>query len=164
MGVDGGYIGELAARVNNGSTRAFHGPWNGFPSTNSVSNPGRMQSQLGSECILFLRRLNVCSFSRAMRGGGSVLMPVASAIRTRRDVRLQRNTGSARRGFDAMFNSSRFPQSPSAGERAPRKFAETSRAKRVSQMFGRVFARNEGTELGVDADPSRRCVVPVRDR
>ena len=47
-----------------------------------------------------------------------------------------------------------------AGERAPRKFAETSNAKRVSQMCGIVLARNEGTAFGVDEDAINKCVVP----
>ena len=49
-----------------------------------------------------------------------------------------------------------------AGERAPRKFAETSRAKRVSQICGIMFARNEGTAFGVEEDAISRCVVPGR--
>ena len=49
-----------------------------------------------------------------------------------------------------------------AGERAPRKFAETSSAKRVSQICGTVAARNEGTAFGVDEDAINRCVVPVQ--
>lgn len=48
----------------------------------------------------------------------------------------------------------------SAGERAPRKFAETSNAKRVSQICGIMLARNEGTMFGVDEDAINRCVVP----
>ena len=39
--------------------RAFQGPWNGFPSTSRVSSAGKAHSQLGNECILFLRMLNV---------------------------------------------------------------------------------------------------------
>ena len=49
-----------------------------------------------------------------------------------------------------------------AGERAPRKFAETSNAKRVSQICGIMLARNEGTAFGVDEDAINRCVVPER--
>ena len=47
-----------------------------------------------------------------------------------------------------------------AGGRAPRKFAETSNAKRVSQICGIMFARNKGTAFGVDEDEINRCVVP----
>ena len=47
-----------------------------------------------------------------------------------------------------------------AGERAPRKFAETSNTKRVSQICGITFARNEGTAFGVAEDAINRCVVP----
>jgi len=72
-GVDGGYNGELGMTlVSNGSTNAFHGPWKGFPSTSNVSNEDRRQSQPGSECILFLRMLRVCSFSREVRESGRV--------------------------------------------------------------------------------------------
>lgn len=49
-----------------------------------------------------------------------------------------------------------------AGERAPRKFADTSSARRVSQICGSMFARNEGTAFGVDEDAINRCVVPGR--
>jgi len=49
-----------------------------------------------------------------------------------------------------------------AGGRAPRKFAETSNAKRVSQICGIMVARNEGTAFGVDDDAINRCVVPGR--
>lgn len=47
-----------------------------------------------------------------------------------------------------------------AGERALRKFAETSNARRVSQICGIMFARNAGTAFGVDEDEINRCVVP----
>lgn len=134
-GVDGGYNGEFGITlVSNGSTNAFHGPWKGFPSTSNVSNEDKRQSQPGSECILFLRTLRVCNFSREVSASGRVWIPVASAMRTRREVRLARNEGSTRRGLEAMLSSSRLWHMESAGERAPRKFAETSNARRVSQI------------------------------
>ena len=108
-GVDGGYKGEFGITfVSNGSTNAFHGPWKGFPSTSNVSSEDSRQSQPGSECILFLRMLRVCSFSREVRESGRVWIPVASAIRTRREVRLDRNEGRARRGLEAMLSSSKL--------------------------------------------------------
>lgn len=61
-------------------------------------------------------------------------MPVESAIRTRREVRLDKNEGNTRRGLEAMLSSSRLWHMERVGERAPRKFAETSNAKRVSQI------------------------------
>lgn len=108
-GVEGGYSGELGITlVSNGSTNAFHGPWNGFPSTSSVSNDDSRQSQPGSEYILFLRTLRVCSLSREARESGRLWIPVASAMRTLREVRLDRNEGSTRRGLEAMLSSSRL--------------------------------------------------------
>jgi hypothetical protein len=132
-GVDGGYEGEDGITLmSKGSTNAFHGPWKGFPSTSNVSIEDKRQSQPGSECILFLRTLRVCNFSREVRESGRVWIPVASAIRTRSEVRLDRNEGRARRGLEAMLSSSKLEHMERAGERAPRKFAETSNAKRVS--------------------------------
>ena len=165
-GVDGGYKGEFGiwiTLVSNGSTNAFHGPWKGFPSTSSVSNEAKRQSQPGRECILFLRTLRVWSFSREVRESGRVWTPVASAIRTRREERLDRNEGSARRGLEAMLSSSRLWHMERAGGRAPRKFAETSNARRVSQIWGIMFTRNEGTAFGVDEDAINRCVVPGQE-
>lgn len=108
-GVDGGYNGEFGITlVSNGSTNAFHGPWKGFPSTSNVSNDDKRQNQPGRECNLFLRTLRVCSLSREVRESGRVWIPVASAIRTRREVRLDRNEGSTRRGLEAMLSSSRL--------------------------------------------------------
>lgn len=108
-GVEGGYSGELGITlVSNGSTSAFHGPWKGFPSTSSVSSDDRRQNQPGSECILFLRTLRVCSLSREVRDSGRLWIPVASAMRTLREVILDRNEGSTRRGLEAMLSSSRL--------------------------------------------------------
>lgn len=75
-------------------------------------------------------------------------------------MRLDRNEGRARRGLEAMLSSSKLSHMARAGERAPRKFAETSNAKRVSQICGIMFARNKGTAFGVDEDEINRCVVP----
>jgi hypothetical protein len=83
IGVDGGYNGEFGMTlVSNGSTNAFHGPWKGLPSTSNVSSEDRRQSQPGSECILFLRTLRVCSLSREVSASGRAWIPVASAMRT----------------------------------------------------------------------------------
>lgn len=163
MGVEGGYNGEFGITlVSNGSTSAFHGPWKGLPSTSNVSNEDKRQSQPGSECILFLRTLRVCSLSREVSASERVWTPVASAMRTRREVRLARNEGSTRNGLEAMLSSSRLWHMESAGERAPRKFADTSNARRVSQICGSMFARNEGTAFGVDEDAINKCVVPTQ--
>jgi hypothetical protein len=80
---------------------------------------------------------------------------------TRRDVSSDRKTGSTRRGLDAMFNSSRLAQVARQGGSAPRKLADMSRARRVVEMEGIVFVRNEGIAFGVVDDPIRRCVVPA---
>lgn len=83
-------------------------------------------------------------------------------MRTRREVRLAKNEGRTRRGLEAMLSSSRLRHMERAGERAPRKFAETSNASRVSQICGSIFARNAGTAFGVDEEAISRCVVPRR--
>lgn len=106
--------------------------------------------------------LRVCSLSREVSASGRAWIPVESAMRTRSEVRLARNEGSTRRGLDAILSSSRLQHVESAGERAPRKFAETSNARRVSQICGSMFARNDGTAFGVDEDAISRCVVPRR--
>ena len=103
----------------------------------------------------------VWSLSRSTRVSGSVVMPVESAMRTRRFNKSARNTGRTRSGFDPTFNSSRFSQTARTGGKAPRKLAEMSRARRLRAICGRVEVRKEGTELGVVDDPIRRCVVPV---
>jgi hypothetical protein len=58
MGVDGGYRGVIGTLANNGSTKAFQGPRNGFPSTSRVSKDGKRHNQLGRELSLFRRILN----------------------------------------------------------------------------------------------------------
>lgn len=88
-------------------------------------------------------------------------MPVESAIKTRREVRPARNTGSARRGLDAIFSSSRHTHACKAVGRATRKFAEMSRQSNVVAMGGMTLDKNAGTALGVADDPIKRCVVPV---
>ena len=104
--------------------------------------------------------LSVCNLSRSTRESGRVLIPVESAISNRRLRSSARKTGRTRRGFDAMFSSSRFSQTESTGGRAPRKLAEISRASNVVAIRGRVFVKNAGMALGVDDEPRRRCVVP----
>ena len=134
MGVEGGYSGVVGTLASKGSTKAFQGPWKGFPSTRSVSNDGSKHSQLGSEFILFRRTLNEWSLSSALSAGGNVLIPVESAMSTRNEVRPARNTGKARRGLEAMFSSSRQTQAWRAGGRATRKLAEMSKASNVVAM------------------------------
>ena len=163
MGVDGGYKGLIGVLASKGSTSAFQGPWKGFPSTKSVSIDGSKQSQLGSECILFRRMLRLCSLSRALNWLGRVLIPVESAIRTFREMREERNKGSARRGLDAMFSSSKQMHEASAGGRATKKLAEISRARRVVVICGSELVRKEGTAFGVVDDPMSKWVVPTYD-
>ena len=88
-------------------------------------------------------------------------MPVESAIRTRRDVRPARKTGSARRGLDAIFSSSRHVQAWREKGRALRKLAEMSRQSSVVEIGGMTWVRNAGTAFGVLDDPINKCVVPA---
>lgn len=129
-------------------------------STSRVSRDGNRHSQLGRACSLFLLKLSVCSLSSAFSDSGKVLIPVESTMRTRRDVSLERNSGRARIGFEAMFSSSRFKQAARAGGKAPRKFAEISRASRVLAMVGKVLLRKDGTLFGVLDEPISKWVVP----
>lgn len=69
---------------------------------------------------------------------GKVEIPVESAIRTCKDVKYDRNAGRTRKGFEAMFNSSKLWQTPKAGGRATRKLAEMSRASNVKEIWGSV--------------------------
>lgn len=87
---------------------------------------------------------------------GNVLMPVESAIRTRRFVRSARKTGRTRRGFDAMFNSSRLVQRAKTGGNAPKKLADMSRARSEEQIGGMLLVKNEGMAFGVLEEPMRR--------
>lgn len=84
---------------------------------------------------------------------GRVVMPVESAMRTRRLARSARKTGRTRRGFEATFSSSRFVQTARTGGRAPRKLVEISRARRLWHICGRVLVRKDGTALGVGEEP-----------
>ena len=91
--------------------------------------------------------------SRVHNDSGSVPIPVESTMSRRRDVNLVRNSGSARRGLDAILSSSRFTQPASAGGIASRKFADISRARRVLLMIGRVLERKDGMAFAVLDDP-----------
>jgi len=91
---------------------------------------------------------------------GNVLIPVESAIRTRRLAKSARKTGRTRNGLKAMFSSSRFSQTASTGGKAPKKLAEMSKARRVWEIGGRLVVKNAGIALGVLDDPMRRWVVP----
>ena len=130
IGVEGGYDGVMGVLTNSGSTRAFQGPWNGFPSMQSVWSVGRRQSQLGNARNLFRRMLMVCKRSSSTRASGRVEIPVESAMRTRRLVNSARKTGRTRRGLDATLSSSRHSQTASTGGKALRKFAEMSKASK----------------------------------
>lgn len=94
------------------------------------------------------------------KASGSVLIPVASAMRTRRLDSSARKTGKTRSGLDATLSSSRNSHSARTGGSAPRKLADMSSASNVPAMPGKVLARKEGTALGVVDEPIRRCVVP----
>jgi len=146
--------------VSRGSTKAFQGPWNGLPSTSRISSDGRIQNQLGSEYILFLRILRVCNFSSALKALGRVVRPVESAMSTRRDAKFAMKTGSALSGLDETLSSSRFIHDSSAGGRALRKLADMSRASKVLLIMGKLFVIREGKALGVLEEPTRRWVVP----
>jgi hypothetical protein len=105
--------------------------------------------------------LSVCSLSSALKGAGRVVIPVESAIRTRREVNCVMKRGRALRGLLDTFNSSKQKQDSRAGGRAPRKLAEMSRASNVVQIGGRTLVKNAGKALGVLEDPMSKCVVPV---
>jgi hypothetical protein len=123
-----GVMGILASK---GSTKAFQGPWNGLWSMQRVCRAGSMQSQPGKAWNLLRRILIVWSLSRSTMVSGRVVMPVESAIRTRRLTRSARKTGKTRRGFEATLSSSKFVQTARTGGRAPRKLVEISSARRL---------------------------------
>jgi hypothetical protein len=132
-----------------------------LPSTRRVWRDTKRQSQLGKEYILFLLMLRVCSLSNALKGAGRVVIPVESAMRTRREVNCVIKRGRARRGLLETFSSSKQTQDSRAGGRAPRKLVEMSRASNVVLIVGRTVVRNEGKALAVIEDPISKCVVPV---
>lgn len=76
-------------------------------STSRTSSVLSIQSQLGNACSLFRLILSVWSLSSDARAEGSVLMPVESAMSTRRLVRLAMKRGKARIGLDEILSSSR---------------------------------------------------------
>jgi hypothetical protein len=90
-----------------------------------------------------------------------VVSPVESAMRTRRDVNWAMKRGSARRGLEDTFSSSKQMQDSRAGGRAPRKLADMSRANNVVLMVGRTVVRKAGKALGLLEEPMSKCVVPV---
>lgn len=89
------------------------------------------------------------------------MIPVESAMRTRRDVKCAMKRGRARRGLKETFSSSKQTQDSKAGGRATRKLAEMSRANNVVLMVGRTVVKNAGKAPAVREDPMSRCVVPV---
>lgn len=113
IGVEGGNEGVCGSKgvwislASRGSTSAFQGPWKGLASTRRTSSVVSKQSQEGNACSLLRRMLSVCSLSSAARAEGSVVIPVESAMRTRREVRLAMKTGRARIGLEEMLSSSR---------------------------------------------------------
>lgn len=90
-----------------------------------------------------------------------MFIPVESAMRTRREVRLAMKTGKARIGLAEMLSSSRERQSWRAGGRATRKLRAMSRATRVVEMRWSVRVRKGGRALGVLEEARRRWVVPA---
>src|SRR6266699_2444549 len=136
IGVEGGYTGVDGTFARRGSTKAFHGPWKGLPSMHRVCKAGRRESQLGRAFSLFLRMLMVCILTRSRKASGNVLIPVESAIKTRRFRRPARKTGRTLRGLEAILSSSRVSQTDKTGGKAPRKFAEISRARRLWAIRG----------------------------
>ena len=85
--------------------------------------------------------LRVCSLSNTLKGAGSVVSPVESAMRTRRDVNWATKRGRARRGLEETFSSSKQTQDSRAGGRALRKLAEMSRANNVVLMVGKTLVK-----------------------
>ena len=73
-----------------------------------------------------------------LKGAGSVVSPVESAMRTRRDVNSAMKRGRARRGLEDTFSSSKQKQDSRAGGSAPRKLAEMSKANNVVLMVGKT--------------------------
>lgn len=85
-----------------------------------------------------------------------MVIPVASAISTRSDVRCARKAGRTRSGLDATLSSSKLEHVAKPGGSAPRKLAEMSSAKRVNDICGKAEVRKAGTALGVVEEPTRR--------
>jgi hypothetical protein len=71
--------------------------------------------------------------------------------------------GRARRGLDDTFSSSKQKHDSRAGGRAPRKFADMSRANNVVLILGRALIRKAGKALGVVEEPMSIWVVPVAE-
>lgn len=83
-------------------------------------------------------------------------MPVESAIKTRRFVKLAAKIGMARMGLDEMFNSSRLTHASSESGRAPKKLQDISSAKRELDIIGSVWLRKAGIALGVLLEPTNK--------
>ena len=81
---------------------------------------------------------------------------------TRRDVRLARKIGRTRRGLDAILSSSRWTHDANIGGKETRKFADMSRASKVSAICGKERESQLGTAFGVEELPINRCVVPLK--
>jgi hypothetical protein len=116
------------------------------------------------EYILFLLILRVCSLSSTLKEDGSVVSPVESAMRTRRDVNWAMKRGRARRGLEDTFSSSKQTQYSRAGGRAPRKLADMSRANNVMLMVGRIVVRKAGKAPGLLEEPISKWVVPAKEK
>ena len=75
---------------------------------------------------------------------GSVVMPVESAISTRKQTKFASQGGRVRSGLEATLSSSKTMQWAKGGGRALRKLQEISRARRVVVIEGRTVNKNEG--------------------
>lgn len=110
----------------------------------------------------FRRMLSVWSCTNPLKLVGKLAIPVKSTINTRIDTSEPSHVGMARSGLEPMFSSSRFVHAARAGGNEGRKFADISRASRVSLMSGSMVARKMGRRLGVAEAPRSKWVVPVR--
>ena len=85
-----------------------------------------------------------------------MLIPMESAINTRRLVRTASHVGNTRNRFDPMFNSSRLRQAASGRGSEVKWFEEISKANSECDIEGRTLMRKEGSWLGVAEEPRRR--------
>lgn len=101
----------------------------------------------------------MCSWTRPLRLGGTVLIPIESAMRTRRLVRTASHVGKIRSGLHPTFSSSSPRQAASGGGKAVKLFPEISSANRECEIGGNAVIRNPGRYVGVADCPKRRWVV-----
>ena len=154
-----GVVGVLSLDMR-GATRDTQGSISGFPSTSNVSREDKRQNHEGNEYSRFRRQLRVCKADKEANDRGNVEIPVLSAMNTRNDLSSESQAGSTRRGFAAMFNSSRTWQDAKAGGIAGSMLQEMSNARSVFGMVKRADDKNIGIWLGVDEPDSNKCVTP----